>query len=42
MLSFVGDKILKGYKDRVIGFIKEREELQKKLLTKYFNDIPKK
>ena len=41
MLSFVGDRVLKGYRDRVIGFIKESEELQKKLLTKYFNDIPK-
>ena len=40
MLSFVGDKILKGYKDRVIGFIRENEEIQNKLLTKYFNDIP--
>lgn len=41
MLSFVGDRILKGYKDRVIGFIKESEDLQKNLLTRYFNDIPK-
>lgn len=39
MLSFVGDKILRGYKDRVIGFIKEREEIQQKLLEKYFNNI---
>ena len=40
MLSFVGDKILKGYKDRVIGFIKEDEELQQKLLDKYFMEVP--
>ncbi|MFX4266846.1 DUF4435 domain-containing protein [Aliarcobacter butzleri] len=40
MLSFVGDKVLKGYKDRVINFIKGNEELQKNLLVKYFNDIP--
>lgn len=39
MLSFVGDKILRGYKDRVIGFIKESEEIQQKLLEKYFNNI---
>ena len=42
MLSFVGDKVLKGYKDRVINFIKGNEELQKNLLAKYFNDIPRK
>jgi ABC-type cobalamin/Fe3+-siderophores transport system ATPase subunit len=40
MLSFVGDRILKGYKDRVIGFIRESEEIQNKLLIKYFNNIP--
>ncbi len=40
MLSFVGDRILKGYKDRVISFIKNNEELQKKLVDKYFSDIP--
>jgi ABC-type cobalamin/Fe3+-siderophores transport system ATPase subunit len=41
MLSFVGDKILKGYKDRVINFIRDDEELQQKLLDKYFSEIPK-
>lgn len=41
MLSFVGDKILKAYKDRVIGFIRENEELQNKIIAKYFNDIPR-
>ena len=41
MLSFVGDRILKSYKDRVIGFIRENEDLQGKLLIKYFNDIPR-
>lgn len=41
MLSFVGDRILKGYRDRVIGFIRENEELQGKLLAKYFNNIPR-
>lgn len=40
MLSFIGDKILKGYKERVIKFIQENKEIQDKLLTKYFNDIP--
>ncbi len=40
MLSFIGDKILKGYKDRVIKFIQENKEIQDKLLTKYFNNIP--
>lgn len=40
MISFVGDKILKGYKDKVIGFIKESEELQQKIIDKYFSDIP--
>lgn len=40
MLSFVGDKILKGYKDRVINFIRDDEELQQKLLDKYFSEIP--
>ncbi|MCD4758571.1 MAG: DUF4435 domain-containing protein [Arcobacteraceae bacterium] len=42
MLSFVGDRILKGYKDRVIGFIRECDELQKNILNKYFKDIPNK
>lgn len=41
MLSFVGDKVLKGYKDRVIGFIRESEDIQEKLVIKYFNNIPK-
>lgn len=41
MLSFVGDRVLKGYKDRVIGFIRESEDLQKQLLRKYFSDIPR-
>lgn len=41
MLSFVGDRVLKGYKDRVIGFIRESEDLQKQLLIKYFSDIPR-
>lgn len=41
MLSFVGDRILKGYKERVIGFIRESEDLQGKLLIKYFNNIPR-
>lgn len=40
MISFVGNKILKGYKDRVVGFIKEDKDLQQKLINKYFMDIP--
>ena len=41
MISFVGDKILKDYKNRVISFIRESEELQQKIIDKYFLDIPK-
>lgn len=40
MISFVGDKILKEYKNRVINFIRENEELQQKIINKYFGDIP--
>lgn len=40
MISFVGDKILKGYRDRVIGFIKDDDEIQQKIKDKYFMDIP--
>jgi len=40
MISFVGDKILKDYKNRVVSFIKENKELQKKIIDKYFIDIP--
>lgn len=40
MISFVGDKILKEYKNRVISFIKESEALQQKIIDKYFKDIP--
>ena len=40
MLSFVGDKILKGYKGRVINFIRKDSELQKKIIEKYFSEIP--
>lgn len=39
MLSFVGDKVLKGYKDRVIGFIREDEALQQYIISKYFSNI---
>ena len=38
-MSFVGDKILKEYKDRVISFIRGDKELQQKILNKYFEDI---
>ncbi len=41
MLSFVGDKILKGYKDRVIHFIRDDERLQEHIINKYFSKIPK-
>ncbi|MCT7546672.1 DUF4435 domain-containing protein [Aliarcobacter cryaerophilus] len=40
MLSFVGDRVLKGYKDRVIAFIRESEEIQQNIKEKYFKDIP--
>jgi hypothetical protein len=40
MLGFVGDKILKGYKEKVIKFIQESEELQKAIIDKYFAHIP--
>ncbi len=40
MLSFVGDKILRDYKNRVVGFIKEDEALQQTIIDKYFKDIP--
>ena len=39
MLSFVGDRILKGYRDRVISFIKDNKELQKIIIQKYFGEI---
>jgi len=40
MMSFVGGKIIKEYKDRVIDFIKENETLQQIIKDKYFKDIP--
>lgn len=39
IMSFVGDRILKEYKDRVISFIRGDKELQQKILNKYFEDI---
>jgi len=41
MLSFVGGKILKEYKDRVINFVKDDDALQQKIIDKYFGSIPK-
>lgn len=41
MISFVGDKILKDYRNRVVDFIRDDSELQKKLIDKYFTEVPK-
>lgn len=39
IMSFVGDRIINRYRDRVISFIREDKELQQKILNKYFEDI---